>query len=102
VFSRKVTRLDMPDDVDAGRPPLRLEREPAQDHVAAVGAAVEGRAVLVEVVGRGEPVVQRGEVGDGVHPQPPVVEAAGSACRSPVEPRTFGATTANPARRGTG
>ena len=62
------------DAFDAGRPPLRLERERGEHHVAAVRAPVDDRAVAVDVRARGQPVVQRREIRHRVEPLLDVVE----------------------------
>ena len=73
VFSRKVTRLEMP--TPRGRPPSApLERERGENHVAAVRTAVHHRARCVDRGSRREPVVERGEIVHGVQPQLDVVE----------------------------
>ena len=62
------------DDVDAGGPPFRLHREPGQHHVSAVRTAVERSPIGVDAFLTTEPVVERGQVGHRVEPQPAIVE----------------------------
>ena len=64
----------MPDELDARRPELRLERERGEHHVAAVRAAVDDRARAVDLRPRREPRVQRGEIAHRVEPLLDVVE----------------------------
>src|SRR5207253_8257192 len=58
-----------PDDVDAGRPAVGMEREAGEHHISAVRAAPEHGGPL-----GADPVVESDDVEHGVEPPPDVVQ----------------------------
>ena len=74
VFSRNVTRLEMPTHSMPAAQSSGWNASAGEHHVAAVRAAVDDRARAVDLRARAQPLVQRREIAHRVEPLLDVVE----------------------------